>query len=63
MAEDRLLRAWEVAERLGVSTEWVLDKYDAGELRGVRTPRRGGSPVRFRWSDVEKLLRRQERAA
>jgi excisionase family DNA binding protein len=58
---ERLLRAWEVAERLGMSTAWVLDKWEAGELPGVRLGRRPGAPVRFYWSQIEAWLERNSR--
>lgn len=46
---ERLLRAREVAELLGMSTAWVLDKWEAHELPGFRLSSRA---VRFRESEV-----------
>ncbi len=50
---EPLLRAREVAERLGMSSDWVLDRWEAGELPGFRL---GSRAVRFRWSEVEEWL-------
>jgi excisionase family DNA binding protein len=57
---DRLLRAREVAEMLGMSTDWVLDKWEARELPGFRLSSRA---VRFRESEILDWLesRRGER--
>jgi hypothetical protein len=38
-----------------MSTDWVLDKWEAGELPGFRLGKVGG-PVRFRWSEIEAWL-------
>jgi predicted DNA-binding transcriptional regulator AlpA len=62
---EPLLKAYEVAERLGMSPRWVLEKWEAfdrGEpdgLPGFRLGPRPPAPVRFRWSEVEAWLRRQ----
>jgi excisionase family DNA binding protein len=50
---DRLLRAREVSELLGVSTGTVLDWWQAGRLPGFRLSSRA---VRFRESEVIEWL-------
>jgi excisionase family DNA binding protein len=50
---DRLLRAREVAELLGVSTGTVLDWWQDGRLPGFRLSSRA---VRFRESEVLEWL-------
>jgi excisionase family DNA binding protein len=55
IAPERLLTAREVADRLGVSVEWTLRHYRAGELPGFRIGR-SVRPVRFRWSEIETWL-------
>lgn len=56
-ATDRLLTASEIAERVGFSADWVLDRFEAGDVPGFRFGRKGG-PVRFLWSDWEGFLQR-----
>lgn len=51
-----LLTARDVAQRLGMSPAWVLDRWEAGELPGFRIGGRKGGPVRFRWLEVEAVL-------
>ena len=58
---ERLLRAREVGELLGISTAWVLDKWEAGELPGYRLGARAGAPVRFRESEIVEWLERGRR--
>ena len=53
---EPLLTARELAERLGMSTDWVLDKWEAEELPGFRLGGGERGPVRFRWSEVEAVL-------
>lgn len=48
---ERLLRAREVAELLGISPSTVLDWWEAGRLPGYRLGEKG-APVRFRESDL-----------
>jgi hypothetical protein len=55
--DDRLLTASEVAERMGFSADWVLDRFEAGDVPGYRFGRKGG-PVRFLWADWEGFLQR-----
>lgn len=55
VTDERLLTAAEVSERLGFSTGWVLDHWEAGELPGFRLGRKGG-PVRFRWDEIKAWL-------
>ena len=50
---DRLLRAREVAELIGLSTATVLDWWQAGKLPGFRLSSRA---VRFRESEVMAWL-------
>jgi excisionase family DNA binding protein len=54
MSDDRLLTAREVADYLGMSAGWVLDKWEAGELPGFRL---SGRAVRFRRSEIEAWLK------
>ena len=55
MIDQPLLTASEVAERLGFSADWVLDRFEAGDVPGYRFGRKGG-PVRFLWTDWEAFL-------
>ncbi len=55
-APEPLLTARQVAALLGLAPGTVLDKFEAGELPGFRLGGRVGSPVRFRWSEVEGWL-------
>ena len=55
LIDGRLLTASEVAERLGFSPDWVLDRFEAGDVPGYRFGRKGG-PVRFLWADWESFL-------
>ena len=50
MADDRLLTAAEVSERLNVSTAWIYAAAGAGEIPHVRL----GRTVRFGWPDIEQ---------
>ena len=52
---DPLLTAAEVAERLGFSAAWVLDRFEAGELPGIRFGKKGAR-VRFDPEDVKAFL-------
>lgn len=50
---ERLLTARQLGDELGLSTDWILDEWQAGRLPGYRlTPRM----IRFRVSDVEAWL-------
>jgi hypothetical protein len=51
-----IMTASEVAERIGFSPDWVLDRFEAGDVPGYRFGRKGG-PVRFRWADWDVFLR------
>lgn len=53
--EDRLLTVQEVADRLGVSADWVYD--NQRKFAVVRV----GRSLRFRESSVERYLRRNAR--
>lgn len=53
LAAERLLRAAELAETLGVSAATVYDWFEAGTLPGFKLP---SGAVRFRLSDVEAWL-------
>jgi len=55
LKDDRFLTAGEIAERVGFSADWVLDRFEAGDVPGYRFGRKGG-PVRFLWSDWELFL-------
>jgi excisionase family DNA binding protein len=50
---EPLIRAREAAGILGMSTAWVLDHWEAGELPGFKLP---GGAVRFRASELEDWL-------
>jgi hypothetical protein len=52
-----VMTASQVAERIGFSPDWVLDRFEAGDVPGYRFGRKGG-PVRFSWADWELFLRR-----
>ena len=54
---ERLLRAHEVADLLGLSASTVLDRFESGDLSGFRLFGRKGGPVRFRRSELEALLK------
>ena len=56
MTPERLLTARELADVLSLSPSTVLDRFEAGTLPGFRLGGRVGSPVRFRWSEVEAWL-------
>jgi excisionase family DNA binding protein len=53
---ERLLTARELADVLGLSPATVLDRFEREELPGFRLGARVGSPVRFRWSEIETWL-------
>jgi predicted DNA-binding transcriptional regulator AlpA len=55
---EPLVTARDVAAALGMTPDWVLDRWQAGDLPGFRLGRHKG-PVRFRWSEIEAWL--QER--
>ena len=56
---DRLLTAEEVAERLGMRTDWVWAHARAGRIPHVRL----GRFVRFRAESIEQWLEEIERGA
>ena len=58
---EPLITAREVADRLGMSVDWVLKKWQAGELPGYRLNGRNARPVRFRWSEILAWLDGQRR--
>jgi excisionase family DNA binding protein len=53
---ERLLRARDVAELLGLEVGTVLDYFERGELPGFRLGGPVGRPVRFRLSEIEEWL-------
>ncbi len=55
MTEDRLLNARELAERWGISPDTIRDRWEAGDLPGIRIFGGERGPVRFRLSDIEAL--------
>lgn len=57
-AVERLVNARELGQLLGLSTSTVLDRFERGELPGFRLGARVGSPVRFRWSEIDAWLER-----
>lgn len=59
--EQKYLLAWQVAERLGVTHRWVMDKAASGHLPCVKLP--GSNRIRFIWADVEAALTAAREAA
>ena len=57
---ERLLTAREIGSYLGMTTNWVLDRWQAGDLPGYRLGG-GRGPVRFRASEIERWLRDHRR--
>ncbi len=55
--DKQLLTAREVALMLGMSTDWVLDKFEAEELPGFKL----GRAVRFRPSEISAWLETRRR--
>lgn len=53
---ERLVTAAELARALHVSTDWVYEKWQAGELPGFRLTAGTGRGVRFRLSEIERWL-------
>lgn len=59
MNAERLLSARELGELLGLSTSTILDRFECGDLPGFRLyGGKVGSPVRFKWSEIEQMLER-----
>jgi predicted DNA-binding transcriptional regulator AlpA len=56
MNGERLLKARDVADMLGLEMGTVLDRFEAGDLPGFRLYGRKGGPVRFRLSEIEQWL-------
>jgi excisionase family DNA binding protein len=56
MIGEKLLKARDVAQLLGLEIGTVLDRWEAGELPGFRLYGRKGGPVRFRLSEIEEWL-------
>ena len=56
MTPEPLLTARQLADILGLAPGTVLDRFERGDLPGFRLGGRRGSPVRFRWSEVEAWL-------
>jgi excisionase family DNA binding protein len=54
---EPLMLAREVADWLGVSPRWVVDKAANGDVPCIKLP--GSNRVRFRRSDVERALARE----
>jgi excisionase family DNA binding protein len=55
MTGEKLLKARDVAELLGLEMGTVLDRFQRGEIPGFRLGGKGG-PVRFRLSEIEEWL-------
>jgi hypothetical protein len=53
---ERLLKVHDVAEMLGVSKSLILKRFERGDLPGFQLWGRKGGPIRFRLSEIEKLL-------
>jgi predicted DNA-binding transcriptional regulator AlpA len=53
---EPLVTARAIAEQLGMSVAWVLDRFEAGELPGFKYGDSAAAPVRFRPSEVEHWL-------
>jgi excisionase family DNA binding protein len=56
---ERLLQSKELAARLGFSTAWVQDRFEAGDLPGFKI----GGRLRFRESEVLAWLETKRAAA
>lgn len=56
MTGERLLKARDVADLLGLEMSTVLDRFQRGEIPGFRLGGRKGGPVRFRLSEIEEWL-------
>ena len=52
---DRFLNARELAERWNVSAASILDRWQAGDIPGIRLYGAKGGPVRFRLAEIEAL--------
>jgi predicted DNA-binding transcriptional regulator AlpA len=53
---ERLLKAHEVAEMLGVTPRVVVDRFKRGDLPGYRLWGSERGSLRFRLSDIEAML-------
>jgi predicted DNA-binding transcriptional regulator AlpA len=58
---EQLVTARAVAEQLGMSVAWVLDRFEAGELPGFKYGDSAAAPVRFRLSELEDWLESRRR--
>jgi excisionase family DNA binding protein len=58
---ERLLKAREVAEFLGLSRDVILDWWEDGRLPGFNLGDSEQSPVRFRLSEIEEWLASRHR--
>jgi predicted DNA-binding transcriptional regulator AlpA len=57
MTGERLLKARDVADLLGLEVATVVDRFQRGDLPGFRLyGNRPGSPLRFRLSEIEAWL-------
>jgi predicted DNA-binding transcriptional regulator AlpA len=54
--EERLLSAREVADFLGVTPRWVMEKYRAGDLPGAQL--HGSNRARFWLSEIVATMTR-----
>jgi excisionase family DNA binding protein len=57
LIEGRLVTAREVSETIGMSTHWVLDQFQKGQLPGFKI----GRAVRFRESEIIAWLEARRR--
>jgi predicted DNA-binding transcriptional regulator AlpA len=56
---EKLLKARDVADMLGLEMGTVLDRFEARDIPGFRLYGRKGGPVRFRLSEIEQWLEDQ----
>ena len=55
-SRERLLKARDVAQLLGLEVATVVDHAQAGDLPGFRLYGRKGGPLRFKRSEIERVL-------
>jgi excisionase family DNA binding protein len=55
---EQLMTARELADYLGVAYDWVIDKWEAGEIPGFRL---GHRTLRFRRSEIDAWMESKRR--
>lgn len=58
---ERLLTAAQLAEKLGMSTRWVLTEFEEGRMPGFKMNDTPNGRIRFRESEVERWLESRRR--